>query len=179
MRDQILKSFLQYRGELFGFIRAIVRNTHDAEDLFQEIAAIIMEKSEQEKEIRNFRAWSKEIARRHVLAFFRKKKTRKNRYLPGDEMAELIADLHTRHSPGKEVLTREYDALRRCMQQLSGWKKQLIQLRFMEDKSFRQIALTVSRKQTAVRKSLYRIRLALVDCVDRKLGRAPGQEVAG
>ena len=45
MPNDALKELLGYRSELLGFVRAILRNPSDAEDLFQETCRIILEKS--------------------------------------------------------------------------------------------------------------------------------------
>jgi DNA-directed RNA polymerase specialized sigma24 family protein len=107
MARDALKEFLTYRSELFGFIRAVFRNTHDAEDVFQEVACVVLEKPAEAAQVLDFRAWIKEVARRQVLQHFRMLRARKTAGVPTEEMAELAAAVYLKHSPGADELTEE------------------------------------------------------------------------
>jgi RNA polymerase sigma-70 factor, ECF subfamily len=170
MTEDALQQLLQYRRELFGFIRAIVRSTHDAEDLFQEVAKVIVEKAGQGEEIRDFRAWSKEIARRIVKNHFRQAQARKDRFLPVDEMAELAGDVYGKYSPTGEELSDEYDALHQCMEGIPEHASQMVRMRFLLDYGYDEIAKRLQRSETAIRRAVARSRLALMECVKRRLG---------
>lgn len=169
MGHDVLKELLGFRSELFGFIRAIVRNTHDAEDLFQEVARIILEKSAEGTQVSDFRAWAKEIARRQALQHYRTLRLRKADSIPTEEMADLVADVYMKHSPAARDLTEEYDALRQCMAKLPGKNVELIRLRFAADQGYDAIARAVQGSETAVRRMVARLRILLMDCVRRRL----------
>src|SRR5262245_33871538 len=115
MGNDVLKELLSYRSELFGFIRAILRKTHDAEDVFQEVARIVLEKSAEASQVLDFRAWVKEIARRQALQHYRALRNRKAAGVPTEEMAELAGAVYLKHAPTARELTEEVDALRDCM----------------------------------------------------------------
>jgi RNA polymerase sigma-70 factor, ECF subfamily len=170
MTHDVLKEFLGFRSELFGFIRAIVRNTHDAEDLFQEVARIILEKSAEGTQVVDFRAWAKEIARRQVLQHYRTLRTRKAASVPTEEMADLVSAVYMKHAPAPGDLTEEYDALRECMGKMPEKNVELIRLRYAGDQDYDAIARAVRGSETAIRRMVARVRILLMDCVRRRLG---------
>jgi RNA polymerase sigma-70 factor, ECF subfamily len=170
MQNNVLSELLKLRYELFGFIRALVRNTHDAEDLFQEVARIVVEKaSAPGAEIRDFRAWAKEIARRQTLQFFRERRAQKIITLPVEEMAELAGDVYARYSPVPADLTREHEALRKCLEKIPAKTGTMVQLRYASDLAYDEIAERLRATEASVRRAVARARLALVDCVRREM----------
>ena len=70
MANDNLKNLLAYRWELFGFIMSLVRRTDAAEDIFQEVAAVVVERAAGAEPIRDFKAWAREVAHRQVLKHF-------------------------------------------------------------------------------------------------------------
>jgi len=175
MTNDVLKELLSYRSELFGFIRAILRNTHDAEDVFQEVARIVLEKAGEASQILDFRAWVKEIARRQALQHYRTLRTRKAAGVPTEEMAELASAVYLKHAPSANDLTEEMDALRECMGKMAEENVQLIRRRYAMDENYDAIARAARKSEPAIRRMVARLRLMLMDCVRRHLGLAgPG-----
>src|SRR5689334_12045110 len=167
-----LKDLLAFRSELLGFIRAILRNTADAEDLFQETCRIILEKSDETGPIVDFRAWAKEIARRQVLQHYRTLRTRRTSTVPSEEMAELVSDVYLKHSPAPEVLAEESAALRACLDQMPEKQRQLIRLRFLAGQGYDTIARAIQGSESAIRRMVARTRILLMECVRQRLGLA-------
>lgn len=167
-----LKELLGFRSELLGFIRAILRNPSDAEDLFQETCRIILEKSAGAEPILDFRAWAKEIARRQVLHHYRTLRTRKTATVPSEEMAELVSDVYLKHSPTREELAEESAALRACMEEIPEKQRQVIRLRFMAGQGYDSIARAIQGSEGAIRRMVARTRILLMECVRQRLGLA-------
>jgi RNA polymerase sigma-70 factor, ECF subfamily len=172
MANDALKELLGYRSELLGFIRAILRNPADAEDLFQETCRIILEKAHETGPILDFRAWAKEIARRQVLQHYRTLRTRKTSTVPSEEMAELVSDVYLKHSPTREELAEESAALRACLDQVPERQRQVIRLRFLAGQGYDSIARAIQGSEGAIRRMVARTRLLLMECVRQRLGLA-------
>jgi RNA polymerase sigma-70 factor (ECF subfamily) len=172
MGADILKELLGCRSELFGFIRAILRNTHDAEDVFQEVARIILEKAQEGHAVADFRAWAKEIARRQVLQHYRMLRARKAASVPTEEMADLVSAVYMKHSPAPLDLADEAEALRECMAKMPERNVQIIRARYALDQGYDAIARAVRGSEVAIRRMVARLRLLLMDCVRRRLGLA-------
>ena len=169
MPNDALKELLGFRSELLGFIRAILRNPSDAEDLFQETCRIILEKSAETSAIQDFRSWAKEIARRQVLQHFRSLRTRKTSTVPSAEMAELAGEVYRTHSPAPEDLAEEAAALRACLDQIPEKQRQVIRLRFLAGQGYDSIARAIQGSEGAIRRMVARTRLLLMECVRQRL----------
>ena len=169
MPKDALKDLLGFRSELFGFIRALLRNRADAEDLFQETCRIILEKSSQASDILDFRAWAKEIARRQVLHHLRTQRARKTSAVASQEMAELVSDVYLRHSPSAEELAEESVALRACLEEMPERQRHALRLRFLAGQGYDAIARAFQDSEGAIRRMVARTRLLLMDCVRQRL----------
>ena len=169
MNEKLLNQLIETRQPLFSFIRALARNTHDAEDIFQETASVIIEQAGKNTEVENFKAWSFEIARRKTLEFMRKNHPAKEVQLPAVEMEELVYKVSSNHLSHKEDISEKYSALVECMQDMPEKNRNLIRLRFREDKPFSEIAEASGRTESAIYKAMTKIRIALAECIERKL----------
>ena len=172
MPNDALKELLGFRSELLGFIRAILRNAADAEDLFQETCRIILEKSGETPAIVDFRAWAKEIARRQVLQHYRALRARRISAIPSEEMADLVSDVYLKHSLRPEDLAEESAALRACLEQMPERQRHLIRLRFLAGQGYDSIARAIRSSEASIRRMVARTRLLLMECVRQRLGLA-------
>jgi RNA polymerase sigma-70 factor, ECF subfamily len=166
------KLLLQHRFALLGFIRAHVRHGQDAEDVFQEVAEIIVQKLQAGEQVRDFRAWSHEIARLCVLRYVRRQGRAARPF--GEELTAIVDAAYLR-APEPATLAAEAEALRRCLERLPARNRALLERRFVADESFAQIAAAVGATEAAVRRAVSRARLALSGCVERRLGRTLSQ----
>ena len=67
VQDQAMRSLLAQRGQLIGYIGAIVGDPHLAEDVFQEVALVVMRKSPVHEHEAGFSAWVRTVARYEAL----------------------------------------------------------------------------------------------------------------
>src|SRR5258707_6727833 len=67
-QGQIARLLMQHRTALYGYIFACVRHHADAEDILQNVSVAVMESIDQLRDEAGFLPWSREIARRRVLA---------------------------------------------------------------------------------------------------------------
>src|SRR5258707_6945422 len=67
-QGQIARLLMQHRTALYGYIFACVRNHTDAEDILQNVCVAVVESIGQLRDEEGFLPWSREIARRRVLA---------------------------------------------------------------------------------------------------------------
>jgi RNA polymerase sigma-70 factor (ECF subfamily) len=164
---------IAHRNDLFAFLYASVRDYHVAEDLFQDVASIILEKGPSIEPIENFSAWAKQIARFEVLNHYRKHKTRQS-HLPVEQMLEVAGELFSAHSPDPEQLVEEKAALGHCLKKLPQKMSAIIHLRFAERLTHKEIAERLRQTDVSVRQAASRARRLLADCVHEKLGLTGG-----
>jgi RNA polymerase sigma factor (sigma-70 family) len=168
MKQKLIEQFLEHRNELFSYIRAMVRNTHDAENLFQEIAVAVIKKGENE-EIRNYNAWIKQVARNQLKTIIRNKSRRKDLSLPSPEMMELLENSYLENDNPSDYFQDQYDALLKCLKKINSRVAGIIRRRFVEDQSYRHIAKVLDLSEEATRKSSLRARATLAECVKNQM----------
>ena len=165
--DEFVELVTPFRSQLLGYLYAILRNAQDAEDVLQQTYMELWRKFDQYDETKNLFAWAREIARRQALAFLRT--NRNNRMQFSNALLDLMSE---------EMLARpqEYDdesgrlrALRSCMGKLAQSDRQLIHRCYRGDSTQREVAEKIGRTPQSVGNSLRRIRLALLECIQRTL----------
>ena len=91
---EVAQLLIEHRASLMGYLVSCLRNHSDADDLFQEVSLAAIKSAEQLRSADGFLPWTREIARRRVLAHFRKAK----RLVPispdlVDRLAETAAEM--------------------------------------------------------------------------------------
>jgi RNA polymerase sigma-70 factor, ECF subfamily len=156
----------RYSRRIYSFIRALVPNQADAEDLFQEVSTTLWEKYGTFRKGSDFRAWAFQIAHYKVLNY------RQSRpHLPqlfGDDMIERLAG--DRLLLDDSLDARSY-GLADCYQKLSPADRELVDLRYTEEATVAVVAEKVGRSIDFVYKALRRIHGVLYRCVDDTVNR--------
>lgn len=153
-----------------AYLVAITRDVNSAEEIFQNSAVVIMEKSTEPEQIRDFHAWSKEIVRRQALNYLQRQVRHEQRVKP---IQPVLLDQITRAFIGDSTvesrIEQEAFALRACVSELAKSERLLLHLRYTQRASFSTIADAVGKTDGAVQRSVSRIRKRLHDCVLGKI----------
>jgi RNA polymerase sigma factor (sigma-70 family) len=163
----LTQAILQYRGMLFGFIYSLVRNVLVAEEIFQEVAVIALEKDRKADEvIREPAKWLKEVVRRLVQAGYR---SRQGRVVCVDtEYLEQVAQAHEVDELADPQRSR-LAALGNCLEQVSQANRDLLRRRYVAGSSYDEIGKELHRSPGALRVLIHRIQKQLADCVQGQL----------
>jgi RNA polymerase sigma-70 factor (ECF subfamily) len=162
---ELTQKLLSHRKVLFSYILAIARDHHLAEDLFQEVSVIVLQKGDQFRAGGEFWPFVRGIARRHTLSAIRKK-SRRARLL-----SERSLDVVDRGFDRlKDQAEERHEALRNCLQALPESWRRIVRLRYWEGQPLAKIAATLKRTENAVAVTMNRLRSKLAECVSRKLG---------
>ncbi len=165
--DRFVELLTQHRGPLFGYIYALVRRLDDAEDLYQDTAMVMWSKFQEYEPGTNFMGWACTIARFRVANFL--KGERRRRRFFSHALQEELAALQARIQP--EDAGFQQEALLDCMKGLSDADRQLLDLCYGTQRSFREVAEELGRSPQSVYDSLSRIRRVLLECIDRAAAR--------
>ncbi len=157
----------QHRPALYGFVFAAVRNHHDAEDLLQDVCQAIVHSRSQFQPGTNFGAWAREIARRRILEFARKRG--RSHHFVRSETLDALADAAARVET-EEPFDAYRGALQECLKKLQGLLAQVVLLRYGERLEVARIAEQTGKTLQATYALLKRARAALRECVDRSVG---------
>lgn len=161
--EAYLRQLAQHERWLATYVYSLVAQSHDAEDVLQEVKLTLWRQFARFEAGTNFRAWARTIALHQVLNFRRSAKRHAGTALE-EVFVEAVALELDRQSL---ALESQSDLLGRCLQKLPEAHRKLIVWRYYEDCSVAEISTRSRRSVEAVYRLLSRIRAVLSDCVQR------------
>jgi RNA polymerase sigma-70 factor (ECF subfamily) len=148
---------------LFSYILALVWNSHDAEDLYQQTAMTLWKNFDAYERGTNFPAWACTTARL-LVANFQRARRRRQAFL-SDDLASMLAERQASLSVQNDDLRA--DALTKCMGRLSENNRSLVRRCCGGDFTIKQVAEQLGRPPQSIYNAICRIRHLLFDCVRR------------
>jgi RNA polymerase sigma-70 factor, ECF subfamily len=165
----------RHQSELYAYIFAIVRNWEDADDLLQSVCVVLWQKFDSFRPGTSFFAWARQTAKFKVRQFLAHKPV-------PNCVSETLLDalVETNFSCERGEVEFALAALRCCRGKLAPADGELLELRYVEDLSTRDIAERLQRPQPSVCRSLNRIRDWLLECIKMEMARQehPGHELS-
>lgn len=161
--DDFVALFSRHSRRIYAYIRTLVLDANDANDIFQNATVCIWKKFDQFTIGTNFLAWSFRIAHLEVLKF--REKQRPSVCLSDEVLTLLSSQFVDREG---ELEAREV-ALSDCVKKLSRQDRQLIEQRYYKERKPKEIAKAQSRSIFSVYRSLSRIHDQLFRCIGRTL----------
>lgn len=162
--EQFLTLFLKCQGEIRAFIGSVVRDPHQREDLFQEVALVLWREFGRYDRTRPFGAWARGITAKKMLQRWERDQRRPVAFSP--QAIQAILDAYERTEA--EASPRA-DALRECLAGLPERSRRLLAMRYEQALKLGEIAERIHMTLDAVHKALSRIRARLQACVERRL----------
>lgn len=160
----VASEWMRSQHSVLAYLVSTVSDFHLAEDLLQEVAAIVVANHKKFDRERSFTAWCIGIAKNVARSHYRK---------AGSSMAiadftvlELMADAATRVS---ETADDRRSALRTCVERLPKRTRELLRLRYEGDLKPEKIAEMAGLSRSNVNVILHRARIALAECVSARL----------
>jgi RNA polymerase sigma-70 factor (ECF subfamily) len=158
--------YLKAQRRLFAYILTLLPHQADAEDVLQEVSAIMWEKFDENAPPRDFISWGCRIAYLEILHYRRAR--RRQRVVFSEEMLEQVAEAIEEDSTALQ-LDERLEALDNCLEKLARRDRQLLAERFKEGATPLSTAESIGRSVDAVYKAMARIRRDLYDCMTRTL----------
>lgn len=158
-----LALFSRNSRRIYGFIRALIIDANDANDIYQNTTMCLWQKFDTFSSGTSFFAWACQIAHREVLKFRHQKN--RHQHFPEELVDLLAANFHARI----DELDRREEALEDCVKRLRSDDQRLIELRYFHDQKPKEIATAESRSVFSVYRALSRIHEQLLRCVGRTL----------
>ena len=164
--------FIHDRLRLGAFVGGLLRDAHAAEDVIQEVWVRLAAEVAKGTVIENQPAWCCGVARNLILKHWRAQRTAK---VVADSavMEAFLAQVETAFAESdneeEDAWQRRQQALDDCVAALPEKSRRILSLRYEARKTVADVARCTGQSFDAVTKSLYRLRQALTDCVERKL----------
>jgi len=149
---------------VFLYVLGLIGNATDAEEVLQETNLVLWRKFDHYEPGTHFDRWACRIAYYEVLKF-REKKAHGEKLFSN----ELVETLAQQSEVSMDLLEARREALHGCLQKLSQKDRQLVTYRYEPDATTTRVAENLGRSVQGTRKSLHRIRTALLACIERTL----------
>ena len=150
---------------LYAYVRTLLGPCADVEDVLQEVNLVLWRKASEYDGRGQFLTWACHIAYLQVFAYL--KRCRRDKHVYFDEA--VLADLAVPLARQVGSLDERLEALRHCLQQLAPEHRRMITARYEAGGSVRKIAQELDRSVGSVRVALHRLRIALLECMQRRL----------
>ena len=167
MQDQrraaeFVKLLTSHQRRLFLQILTFLPNPLDAEEALQETNVVLWSKAAEFIPDSSFSAWAQKVAYFKVLAF--RKRGMRDRLTFTPELLEIFSREATSDDAADD---RRRLALVACLEKLSERDRGLIMRRYAAGVTVHSVADEVNRPASSIYRSLERIRLALLTCIQR------------
>ena len=161
---RIAQLVVKHRHGLLAYLYGVLPDAHVAEDLFQEVCVVAVQKASEFQDGTNFVAWARTIARNKLREHLRRRSgvTVDDAFFDGLESAfDGVRDSDLRK-----------DALRRCLGEIQDRARQMLVWRYEEGLTAASIAGRMGQSRAAVNSLLQRVREILRECVQRRSAEA-------
>ncbi|MCA9261841.1 MAG: sigma-70 family RNA polymerase sigma factor [Planctomycetales bacterium] len=166
-RGEFVQQFSGIRPRLAAYVRSVVANPSDAEDVLQEIGVVLWSKFGEFELGSDFERWAFRTARLQVLCYYKRQRREPIRFT--DRFIEQVDEA----SLARTDLARACEALRDCIARLEPEDRELFRRRYESSQpTSRQLARELGRPESTVYNALSRIRRRLMHCMRRTLGDA-------
>jgi len=162
-RRRLTLLWMQAQPMVSAYIASAVRDHQHAEDLLQDTALTIAEKFDDYDTAKPFLPWAIGVAKNKLLHYYRKHS--RDRLVFDDELLGMIG---TQVQAQSDTIKEHAPALRRCIEKLAEQTRAILEMRYLRNMGYEQIAHAVGRSSAGVANNLYRSRKALADCVKRE-----------
>jgi RNA polymerase sigma-70 factor (ECF subfamily) len=165
--DEFAAQLVAVQRRLYAYILTLLPSVESADEVLQETNAAILRSREQFVTGTEFGAWACRVAYYQLLTLRKRQQRERSRLLFADEdvlqrfSSEASEQWKNREEP---MLTR----LERCMSEISDSHRSLLKMRYDDNLTSKQIAAHTGHSDSAVRRTLYRIRTQLLACLQRE-----------
>jgi RNA polymerase sigma-70 factor (ECF subfamily) len=166
--SEFFRLYIGHQKRIYNYILMLVPGIMDAEDILQETMSTMWSKFHEFEKGSNFAAWGRQIARFKVLSYYQAKK----HHIAVQFDPEMIERISQYSSSLMENSDDRMFALRKCFQDLDEQDRMIIHMRYVEDKTPKEIADCVDRTVSNIYKHFSRIHNFLLVCVRSKLSQS-------
>jgi len=164
---RIAQLVVKHRHGLLAYLYGVVPDAHVAEDLFQEVCVVAVQKAAEFQDGTNFVAWARTIARNKLREHLR----RRSGVSVDDAFFEGVESAFDAAAGSIDPDARK-EALRRCLGEVQDRARQMLVWRYEEGLSAASIADRMGQSRVSVNSLLQRVREILRDCVERRSAEA-------
>ncbi len=165
--SEFMDRFVVEQSALYAFIRSLVPNHSDAEEIFQQVAMTLWRKRETfDPAIGSFRAWAIAIARNHIRNFHRREYRKDRVQVFSPDVLELVAE---RWQDFDELSDERQAALKTCLTKLGPSDRQILDEHYASNRRAPEIAAAENIPLRTYYRKIQKIRELLLHCISRTI----------
>ena len=164
--EDFLRLWARHELGLRAFVRAGLPSAADVDEVMQEVSLVALRKFATLDDPDHFPRWACLVARYEVLKFRRSKA--RDRLVLDEDIVEKLAEEGAEEMPVRHA---QLAALDHCLDKLPGERRALALAAYAPGISMRAFAAQTGRTESALYQLLFRIRLELLQCMDRALAK--------
>lgn len=164
-KAEFTRLFVESEPRVYAYIRSLVVDHTDAEEVLQQTAIISWKKFGEFQPGTDFIRWATRIAYWEVRSLVKRK--RRDALVFSENFVEALAE--DAASLGQGFATSSYEALIACLGKLKQRDRDLFHRRYVAGVKVKQIAEQVSRPLDTLHSAFRRIRRILTECIQNRL----------
>lgn len=162
--ERFLQLLLPIQPGLHSYLRTLILNRTDAEDVLQAAAAVMWEKFDDFQPGTRFDRWAYQIVHLQALCYLTDCK--RSKLVFSEKLLALLADQAATQSESTNETMAALDA---CMQRLPERDRELLRLRFgPAGGTNRNVARALGRSEGAVSRALSQLYDNLLECIKQR-----------
>lgn len=167
--DQLASLWSATLPSLEAFVRAMVRDSHDVDDVIQQTGEFVTRQFHAFESGTSFAGWVITVAKIRIQRLWQNQSRDRLVLTPGAlDMLASSAIAMSQEVPGRQA------ALQVCVEKLQPSQQQLLEMCYSNSQRPHQIAEQLGLTPNAVSASLMRIRKVLKRCIEAKLSHNTG-----
>ena len=159
---EIARYFALAQPKLRAYIRSLVFNASDADDILQDVAVIAIETADRYDADRSLEAWMFGIAKNRVLKHFEKSSRQKLCF--STELVDALTDA----AENADDVECYLDALQNCLSKLDADRRDLLLRRHQPGATARALAREIGYTDTRMSRLFNSLYQTLMKCVQRQ-----------
>jgi len=163
-RRQFIRLMTKYERMVYGYILSLVPNWADADEILQETNIRLWEEFEKFELGTNFAAWAIRVAHFQILTW--RKRASRSRLVFDQSVVDSLA---AEPLWSDEELEARQAALAVCVSELPDYSRALLRHFYVHGAKAKDVAVEMKRTPAAIYKALERIRVALHECIERRI----------
>jgi RNA polymerase sigma-70 factor (ECF subfamily) len=164
--DEFIAHFARAQRRIYAYICTLLPHAADADEVFQQTALILWRDRQQFCPDGDFVRWGCGIAHNRVRNFLRLRRHRDQYFTEA-----MIDELSEKRLAADDQFTQRSQALKQCMQKLPDKQREMVNLCYEQNGSMKPVADRLGITTTSLYTRLHRIRIALLECIQKTLGR--------
>ena len=165
-----MRFFTRHEGALRCFVRTLLPSWHDVDEVMQDVSIAAWTKFDRFDPQSDFARWAATIARYEVLNYRRTKA--RDRLVFDEDLIQLLADECQEEFAASEQERRALDG---CLDKLPAQQRELVLRVYSAGQKIKPIAEEIGVSPNALYKTLGRLRLIMLRCIEETLARAASE----